>query len=507
MQAPANLVLYNWNFGAGGSSTTSSNQIPTNLSYANYGIKTITLTVMSNNSCTATVTNTVLINPTPVPNFAFVNNCINAQPNTFDAASSTIAMGTNSVYAWGFGDGQFGTGTTLTHTFATAGIYNTTLTITSDNGCVASISKQVEVYQKPIVSISNSDACFKSAMTFTSTSALNSGNVVSWAWDFNNNMATVEGNGQTTNFIFPAEGSQTVNLTTTTNHGCVETNSVVVYVDYLPKPAFIVDNPIGCPVHCVTFTDQTPALTAPETNAIWTWTFGDGSKITANNNSDQSHCYNNKSTNQLATYDVKLLVTTSAGCKDSLRKNAFITVFPTPVASYTIVPDLGDVTAPQVHFDNNSIDYVKWWWDFGDGSNVDSVNNNPSHYYPSLSANDYYSTLIVENQYGCKDTAVVKVDIKPEFVIYFPNAFTPDNLDGHNDVFSGVGIGIVTYEMWVFDRWGPKVFYTDDITKGWNGKIQPSGKDAKQDVYVWKAKVKDVFGKTHDYVGHVTLLR
>jgi gliding motility-associated-like protein len=61
--------------------------------------------------------------------------------------------------------------------------------------------------------------------------------------------------------------------------------------------------------------------------------------------------------------------------------------------------------------------------------------------------------------------------------------------------------------MWIFDRWGEKIFYTDDIQKGWNGKVQGRSAEGKQEVYVWKVRLKDVFGKSHQYIGHVTLLK
>ena len=71
----------------------------------------------------------------------------------------------------------------------------------------------------------------------------------------------------------------------------------------------------------------------------------------------------------------------------------------------------------------------------------------------------------------------------------------------------GKGIGIAKYEMWVFDRWGERIFYTDDINYGWNGKVQGKSPEGKQEVYVWKVKLTDVMGKKHDYVGHVTLIK
>lgn len=506
--APFNIVLYNWNFGPGASSTTSSNQYPNNVAYSTYGIKTITLTVTANTSCTATTTQTVMINPLPNPNFTFVNKCVNAQPTTFDASSSSVALGVNSNYAWAFADGNTNPNSiSPTNNYALAGIYNPTLTVTSDKGCVLSISKQIEVYEKPILSINSSTVCFKVAMSFTAVSAPLSGNVVNWVWDFNNNIATTEGVGKTPSFNFLTEGTQTVVVTATTDHACVETYTKTVYVNYLPKPDFNVNDPDGCAEHCVVFSDATPALTAPAINTNWKWVYGDGSITMAPNSSNKNHCYDNESTNQVKNFDVKLIVTSSAGCKDSITKNSLIAVYPNPVASFTYVPEFGNVAQPQINFVNQSIDYTNWHWNFGDGTAVDSVNVNPVHYYDTEDAKSYYTRLIVANQYGCKDTTLVKVDIGPEFIFYVPNAFSPLNEDGINDVFKGVAIGVAKYEMWVYDRWGSTVFYSDEIIKGWNGKKQGQGDYAKQDVYVWKVKLKDVMGKDHEYVGHVTLLK
>lgn len=61
--------------------------------------------------------------------------------------------------------------------------------------------------------------------------------------------------------------------------------------------------------------------------------------------------------------------------------------------------------------------------------------------------------------------------------------------------------------MWIYERWGTMVYYTDDITKPWYGKVQGKQEEAPQNVYTWKVELKDIFGKKHNYVGHVTLLR
>ena len=502
-----------WDFSSDG--TVDASGVPNpNYTFPNYGINAVSYTVSTTPiaGLTCSNTNTVLtayVNPNPVPDFTFVNNCINAQPNSFDASGSTIAVGTNTTYAWAFGDGAVGTGTASTHSYASPAVYNVTLTVTSNQGCVKSVVKQVEVYKKPIMSILSTAACDGTAVGFTASQQPGSGTVTDWYWDYNNSINTIEGNGQVSSYIFPSAGSHTVALITVSNPGqCRDTLKAPVYVDYVPKALFTVDKTSGCPVHCVNFSNQTLAVTPPAQINSWKWTFGDGTVVSSTTGASQPHCYNNTTSNQLKFYDVKLVVTTDKGCADSLEKKNYITVYPTPIASYDINPDPGNVVTPLEYFNNHSQDYTRWYWTFGDGGyKTDSVNVNPTHLYNSETATTYYTNLIVVNQYGCSDTAMVAIEIGPEFAFYIPNAFTPFSTDGVNDVFTGSGIGIEKYDMWIFDRWGEMIYYTNDIAKGWDGKRQGKNQEVKQEVFVWKVKLKDVLGKNHEYVGHVTLLR
>lgn len=505
------LSGYAWDFTSDG--TIDAVGVPNpNYTFPLAGSNFVTYTASTNPApglvCSNVTTSiSVWVNPLPTPSFVFVNNCINNQPNSFDANSSVISIGTNTAYAWAYGDASSGIGATSTHTYATSGVYNVTLTVTSNKGCTAKITHSVEVYEKPMLTILNSNACDLKAMTFTASTLPGSGTINTWNWDFNNSIFTFEKFGQTTNYIFPAAGNQTVNVVAITDHGCTETFTKVVYVDYVPVPLFTVNTPSGCATHCVTFTDNTAPITAPGVNANWTWVFGDGTSSSVSTGTTQTHCYGNSTSDQIKQYEVKLVVTTNKGCTDSLIKPNYITVFPKPIASFTVTPNPGNIVTPLEYFTNQSIDYTKFWWYFGDSPTPDSVNTNPNHVYNSETAETYPVQLIVANQYGCKDTALVAVELSPDFTFYIPNAFTPDNADNLNDLFTGSGIGIAKYEMWIYDRWGTKIYYTDDIRKGWNGKVQGKSNEVQQDVYVWKVKLVDVLGKKHDYVGHVTIIK
>jgi len=60
----------------------------------------------------------------------------------------------------------------------------------------------------------------------------------------------------------------------------------------------------------------------------------------------------------------------------------------------------------------------------------------------------------------------------------------------------------------VFDRWGMMIFYTSDMEKVWDGRIQgKSGDIVQEDVYVWKVKFQDFTGKKHEYKGTVSVVK
>ena len=79
--------------------------------------------------------------------------------------------------------------------------------------------------------------------------------------------------------------------------------------------------------------------------------------------------------------------------------------------------------------------------------------------------------LFVSNQYGCTDTLTQYLYVYPEYAIYIPTAFTP-NGDGHNDFFSikGMGIESENFDLFLFDRWGNKIWESHSLADQWDGK-------------------------------------
>lgn len=75
-----------------------------------------------------------------------------------------------------------------------------------------------------------------------------------------------------------------------------------------------------------------------------------------------------------------------------------------------------------------------------------------------------------DNQ-GCKGMAFIKIPICP-CEVWIPNAFTPNN-DGLNDIFiPQIENALSSYHLYIYNRWGEQIFYTDDPTLGWDGTVK-----------------------------------
>lgn len=205
-------------------------------------------------------------------------------------------------------------------------------------------------------------------------------------------------------------------------------------------------------------------------------------------------------------YTIILTVTTADGCTSTITMNNYINVYANPVAGFIANPQPATMLDPVINFTDTSFNASAWLWSFGDIPGSTSILQNPTFEYAEPDC--YQVVLTVTSIDGCIDTAMQNVCIGPDATIYVPNAFTPND-DGTNDLFMPVGSGLdpEKFEMWIFDRWGNMIYYTDDLNKGWDGRVQGASDICQIDTYVWKIKAVDITGTSHNMLGHVNLVK
>jgi gliding motility-associated-like protein len=274
---------------------------------------------------------------------------------------------------------------------------------------------------------------------------------------------------------------------------CGTSSTLNIVVNPLPVPTFSADVLSGCAPLTVTLTDNTiPAASS----TVWTIV----GETSSNNNGSFIYTFNNP-----GVYSVTLTLTSAAGCVGTTTINNMINVFPNPVADFSFGPSGADITNSLINFTNESSLNDLNNWDFGGlGS---STQANPSFTFPSDSPGNYNVCLAIETANGCVDTTCQTIIINDIFIIYVPNAFTP-NEDGINDYFLPIlsGFDPLSYELIIFNRWGELIFESQSQGVWWDGTHK--GILCQDDVYVWKIKVKDAIeNKKREYIGHVSLLK
>ncbi len=490
------IANWSWDFGDGSALNTTA-WSPSHL-YAPPGNYQLTLiTYSSNLGCSDTLQDSITVFPMPVADFSFNNVCLYQTTNFIDL--STVSVGIIAGRLWNFGDGTTpNANPNPPHTFANPGTYQVSLIVTTDNGCKDTIIKSVVVHPMPDAQFGIINACDGSDVQFNDLSTIPiTDTIQSWTWNFGDGSPVV--GSQNTSHLFADAGFDTVQLLVVSNFGCVDSISKISIVNPNPVVNFTTPDTAGCEPLCVDFVNLSSVATGFNTASAWN--FGDGSA--SGNLLDAFHCYLNDSLYSPNSFTVTLTVTSDSGCVSTLTKTNYITVYPSPVASFTVQPQATTITDPVISVTNLSTGGNFWTWNFGD-QDTSFVYDPASHTYPDTGS--YTITLITSTQYNCADTMFHAIVIEPDFLFYIPNAFTPDG-DGINDNFIGKGVFIKEFEMSIFDRWGNLIYHTNDINKPWNGKANHGTEMAQADVYVYKISVTDYNLRKHPYKGIVTLVR
>lgn len=464
-------ATYSW---SGPNSYTSTVQNPLISGVTTSAAGNYTVTVTDANNCTAATTVSVTVNPLPAVSATGATVCANGSINL--GASGGVS------YSWN-GPASFSSNqqnpVISSATSANAGGY--VVTVTDANGCVNANVAQVVVNGLPAITVNSGVVC-----QGQSNATLMAGGANTYAWM----PVTGLNSGTGAAVVASPQNATTYTVTGTDANGCVNTATTIVTVNPLPQVVLAPQTSSGCTPLCVSVANTSTAT------GTCSWNFG-GVTIQS---CSATHCYT-----LAGNYSPVFTIVDANGCTGS--DSVSVTVFPVPDADFSPSPQPTSIFDPVIHFSDFSSGAVigSWSWSFGDPQNSGSTLQNPTFTY--LAAGTYPVTLIVTSDQGCVDSTIRIVIIEDEFALYIPNAFSP-NGDLVNDVFTAKGEGILDFKMYIFDRWGNLTYFTDDINKGWDGRMRGKGDDIlQQDLYVWKIEVKNFKGKRQQLTGTVSLIK
>jgi len=454
----------------------------------------VKLIVTTNHNCKDSLEKPIILIPQPKAAFSIndTSQCLNL--HGFDLLnSSTLSYGSYTSM-WLFDDSTNNTNKDVNaKKFNSWGKHKVTLTVNSSYNCTDTSSRWVylENPRSTKIQLPDKDSqCLRgNRFNFSALSTDPNVKYVSYSWDYG------DGNTAISNpafHRFTKDGQMKILLETVSANGCKDTGYFNVIVHPHPVTSFMASS--ACFPDSVVFTNTSSIFSGDIVS--YTWDHGDGS---SSNLQQPARKYS-----QPGYYDISLITRSERGCNDTLIKTGAAWVRKKPVArfDFTTLPSK-EFQLTSLQLNNQSSDIIILSnWDFGNG--LTSADKEPIAEYRD--SNSRLITLVVTNDENCLDTFTLETgQMITDFFFHLANAFSP-NQNGTNEEFKPVASPyIYYYVMEIFNRWGEKVFATNDITKGWDGTYM--GEKCQEGVYLCRVYVVPLKGKMQSHEITITLLR
>lgn len=376
----------NWTDGAGGSFSN-----PYKTKYNSAGIKTMTLTVTSDNGCITDTTKQITITNPQIIKLNKADGCA----GTVQQISSTNSMGLDSFaqYEWKINGATASTDSLFSNLRNGKGVKKILLEVTSKNGCKISKLDSFTVFEAPKAAFNVTEVCTKQNLLPTDMSTITSPSTIdNHKWYVNGVLTSVDQNPTITTTSY---GTKTIKLITTSNNNCKDSISKNVEVRPLPVGGFNFSNTCFGELTQFTSNASIPAGTISST----TW------KIDNSNFTGLAPSYTFPAA---ATYNVSQVTLSNYGCKDSIAKEVIIN--PLPVIDISLNSYIGCEPFDVMVINNSTVasgvisDYL---WTWGDGQVSAGIANGHTYVNP----NSYTIKVSATTDKGCKDSLTLPTQV------------------------------------------------------------------------------------------------
>jgi PKD repeat protein len=427
---------------------------------------------------------TVKANPIPAISAVVDNGC-----SPFNAEFiNTSPGGANNTYMIDFGDGSapvaYVWGDPIRHIYTTTVVRDFDIRMTASNQCSVVTSDPITIRVSPnsitpafFAPPNQQTVCVGTEVSFRN----NTSGASRFVYDFKDGTSPVihpTGVPETITHTFLQAGTYDVTMTATNNCSTNGATQRIVVLE-IPTATFTANTTTGCEGLIVSFTQT-------NTGAVsYLWNFGDGGTSTDIN---PTHIY----AAPPGQYTVSLTVINNLGCPYTVTQPNYITIVGPPNVNFAISP-AAVISIPDYtfKFTNESTNNPQTYrWSFGDGDI--STQKDPTHLYADTGR--YLVTLRAYNEYGCVDSIQKYVQIVgiPGYT-FVPNAFIPGGTSAPLQKFMGIGSGMKSWKMSIFNKWGQVLWETTKLedgkpVEGWDGTYK--GVPQPQGIYFWKIEVE-----------------
>lgn len=471
-----------WDFGDG---FTSYNYLPSH-TYTVPGNYWLSLAISSSEGCTD-IDSTFIHIGGPFANIAISDTLICAGDIVDFSLTDTLNL---ISVNWNFGDGSGSSlyGTSHKYDYVPPGNnFLVSLIYCSEPTCCLPAEQDTVGVFEVIAGFGIVDAftlmpdtahCPPVTLTFPDSST----GATSWWWDL--------GNGQTyignypTDIIYsnPDSSPEVITITQIINNdmGCTDTVSQNILIWGTP--------PISLNIDTLICLGDTATLSASGGTSI-SWNPGTGLSDTTGY---LITAHPDQSTQYIA------IVTDTTGCTNRDSVWIFVQQIPGLFHSNDTSIIIGETVALFAESDQNNTT-VLW-------NPSDWINCSDCPYPSSKPLENVTYTIVLNDSLGCFEiTGTVFIEVIEAYTLDMPVVFTP-NGDGANDRVFVRGWGIrQLLEFSVYNRWGERVYYSDDLYEGWDGTF--NGKPQSIDTYTYYVKVINYSENILEKKGNITLLR
>ena len=393
------------------------------------------------------------------------NIIFTSQPTQSDSVSETTWIIQNDTLK----------GETISYRFPGDGIYSLNQKIRTNRGCESDSNYTIKIRPEPFTSILLSQPCDDNLVEFKSSAD----NII-YEWNLSDG---TNQDKQQFSHSFLDTGKYTVILKVSNEFGCSYLTNDSVDITHIVKPDLSIQD--RCENELGWVYNRTQGNLQPVSKAIFN--MGDGNSIEKLDSFEYLYAIS-------GNYPVNLKITTLPGCEYSISKN--VTIHPLPTADFQLYPETADIFSSEIMGTDQSLGSDSIYYYISDGT----IYSTPNFEHTFSDSGAYSIKQWVISPFGCMDSLTKTLYISYAYNLHIPNAFTPTN-DGLNDGFKPIGLGVKSYEMTIYNRWGEKIFISNKDQSSWDGK------DAIPGYYLYHIKAKDFRGNIHYYKGSVYLIK